>query len=143
MERIMKRLLRIRRDDSAGHVLAQLIIGIFFISMIFLAAGLIIISGKGKLFYLAGLLIGMGLAVAAVIHMYDVLDAGLRLNERGAATYIRNRSLLRMALAFVVLLAAVFIDVHAFAGVTLGLISIKLSGLSNKFIRRHLTKEDE
>ena len=85
----------------------------------------------------------MGLAVAAVINMYDVLDAGLRLNERGAATYIRNRSLLRMALAFVVLLAAVFIDVHAFAGVTLGLISIKLSGLSNKFIRRHLTKEDE
>ena len=43
MERIMKRLLRIRRDDSAGHVLAQLIIGIFFISMIFLGIAIFMI----------------------------------------------------------------------------------------------------
>ncbi|MCR5149437.1 MAG: hypothetical protein K6C35_10820 [Eubacterium sp.] len=139
---IMKRLLRLRRDDSAGHVLAQLIIGIFLISIIFLAAGLIIVPGTGKIFYLVGLLAGAALAVAAVINMYDALDAGLRLNEKGAATYIRNRSLLRIALAFVILLVAVFINIYAFVGVTLGLISIKLSGLSNKFIRRYLTKED-
>ena len=142
MRKIINRLLRIRRDDNAGKVLAQLIIGIILICLIFLILGVVIIPGMGKIFYLVGILLGLGLAVAAVINMYDALDAGLRLNEKGAATYIRNRSVLRIVIAFAVLLVAIFINIYAFIGVTLGLISIKLSGLSNKFIKRYLFRAD-
>ena len=142
MRKIINRLLRIRRDDNAGKVLAQLIIGIILICLIFFFFFVVIIPGMGKIFYLVGILLGSGLAVAAVINMYDALDAGLRLNEKGAATYIRNRSVLRIVIAFAVLLVAIFINIYAFIGVTLGLISIKLSGLSNKFIKRYLFRED-
>ena len=109
---------------------------IVMISFIFLAVGLLLCPGTGKLFFGAGLIVGMIAAVFAVIGMYDALDAGLRLNERGAASYIRARSILRIVIAFVLLLAAVLINVYAFAGVTAGLISIKLSGLTNKLIKR-------
>lgn len=129
-------LLNIRRNDAAGQVLAQLIAGIMMISMVFLIIGVILCPGTGKLFFAAGLIVGAAAAVFAVIGMYDALDAGLRLNERGAASYIRTRSILRIVLAFVLLLAAVLINVYAFVGVTAGLISIKISGLSNKLIKR-------
>ena len=136
VNKIRSMLLNIRRNDAAGQVLAQLIAGIVMISFIFLAVGLLLCPGTGKLFFGAGLIVGMIAAVFAVIGMYDALDAGLRLNERGAASYIRARSILRIVVAFVLLLAAVLINVYAFAGVTAGLISIKLSGLTNKLIKR-------
>lgn len=137
LNKLRKWLLNIRRNDSAGQVLAQLIMGILIISVIFLALGLLVCPGlSNKLFFGGGLIVGSAAAVFAVIGMYDALDAGLRLNERGAASYIKTRSVLRIVIAFVILLAAVLINVFAFAGVTAGLISIKISGLSNKLVKK-------
>ena len=59
VSKIRSMLLNIRRNDAAGQVLAQLIAGIVMISFIFLAVGLLLCPGMGKLFFGAGLIVGM------------------------------------------------------------------------------------
>lgn len=125
---------RIRNDESAGRTLAELILGILIHGIFFLALGMIVMNRR--LLFALGLLAGLIAAVFAVINMYDTLNMGLELKGKESVRYIRQKSFIRMAVALVLMLAAVLIDINLFIGVVVGLLSIKTSGLFNRYLDR-------
>lgn len=125
---------RIRNDESAGRTLAELILGILIHGIFFLALGMIVMNRR--LLFALGLLAGLIAAVFAVINMYDTLNMGLELKGKESIRYIRQKSFIRMAVALVLMLAAVLIDINLFIGVVVGLLSIKTSGLFNRYLDR-------
>ena len=125
---------RIRNDESAGRTLAELILGILIHGIFFLALGMIVMNRR--LLFALGLLAGLIAAVFAVINMYDTLNMGLELKGKESIRYIRQKSFIRMAVALVLMLAAVLININLFIGVVVGLLSIKTSGLFNRYLDR-------
>ncbi len=125
---------RIRNDESAGRTLAELILGILIHGIFFLALGMIVMNRR--LLFALGLLAGLIAAVFAVINMYDTLNMGLELKGKESVRYIRQKSFIRMAVALILMLAAVLININLFIGVVVGLLSIKTSGLFNRYLDR-------
>lgn len=91
-----------------------------------------------RLFFAVGLLVGLAAAVYAVINMYDTLNMGLELKDKDSVIYIRRKSLTRLGVALVLMVIAFFIDINAFIGVVVGLISIKTSGMLNRILLHFL-----
>lgn len=132
----MKKLSRIRSDESAGRTLAELILGILIHGILFFVLGMIVMAKR--LFFAVGLLVGLAAAVYAVINMYDTLNMGLELKDKDSIVYIRRKSLTRLGVALVLMIIALFIDMNSFIGVVIGLISIKTSGMFNRILIRFL-----
>lgn len=134
LKKLLKKMSRIRNDESAGRTLAELILGILIHGIFFLALGMIVMNRR--LLFALGLLAGLIAAVFAVINMYDTLNMGLELKGKESIRYIRQKSFIRMAVALVLMLAAVLININLFIGVVVGLLSIKTSGLFNRYLDR-------
>jgi len=120
-------MTRIRRDPEAGRALAELIFGIVLISAVFALIGGIFLPGRW--FFLGGLLVGAVTAVLLVINMYDSIEAAISMNEKRARSYASWHGVLRILITAVLLVIAIWIDVYAFVGLALGVVSLKLSGL--------------
>lgn len=134
LKKLLKKMSRIRNDESAGRTLAELILGILIHGIFFLALGMIVMNRR--LLFALGLLAGLIAAVFAVINMYDTLNMGLELKGKESVRYIRQKSFIRMAVALILMLAAVLININLFIGVVVGLLSIKTSGLFNRYLDR-------
>jgi hypothetical protein len=136
----LKRLSLIRRnDDTAAETLAELILGILIHGIVFLLLGMIVM--KHRLWFAAGLLVGILAAVYAVLNMYDTLYVGLDMSRKDSSSYIMKKSLTRAAIALALMVVSVLLDPYAFTGVVVGLLSIKTSGLFNRLLGRFLKKE--
>lgn len=120
-------MTRIRRDPEAGRTLAELIFGTILISGMIALIGTICLPGRW--FFLGGVLVGAVTAVLLVINMYDSIEASLTMNEKRARSYASFHAVLRIAVTAVLLGIAVWINLYAFAGLALGVASLKLSGL--------------
>jgi c-di-GMP-related signal transduction protein len=96
---------------------------------------------KHRLWFAAGLLVGILAAVYAVLNMYDTLYVGLDMSRKDSSAYIMKKSLTRAAIALALMVVSVLLDPYAFTGVVVGLLSIKTSGLFNRLLGRFLKKE--
>ena len=136
-------MTRIRRERVAGRTLAELIFGIILVSAVLAVIGGIFLPGRW--FFLAGLLVGAVAAILLVINMYDSIDAAVSMNEKRAKAYASWHGVLRILITAVILGIAIWIDVYAFVGVALGVVTLKLSGLLHlpiaKFFARLLGEE--
>ncbi len=124
---VLLRLTRIRRDREAGRTLAELIFGILLISGGLAIVGTIALPGRW--FFLGGIIVGAVTAVLLVINMYDSIEAAISMNEKRARNYASLHGALRIAVTAVLLGIAIWISVYSFAGLALGVASIKVSGL--------------
>ena len=120
-------MTRIRRDPEAGRTLAELIFGTLLISGVIALIGTICLPGRW--FFLGGVIAGTVTAVLLVINMYDSIEAALTMNEKRARSYASFHAVLRIAVTAVLLGIAVWISLYAFAGLALGVASLKISGL--------------
>ena len=130
MKKLLIRMTRIRREREAGRTLAELIFGIWIISMIIAVTGTVFLPGRW--YFLGGTAAGSAAATALVINMYDSIDAAVSMNEKRARRYASGHAVARIAATAVLLVLAIWIDVYCFAGLALGVASLKLSGLLHK-----------
>lgn len=140
LRKLLKKLSRIRSDESAGRTLAELILGIMIHGILFFVLGMIVMSRRA--YFGTGLLAGLAAAVYAVINMYDTLNIGLEMKGKDSVSYIRRKSLARTAAALILMVIAIIIDIYAFIGVVTGLISIKTSSIFNRILNRFLGAEE-
>ena len=120
-------MMRIRRDPEAGRTLAELIFGILLVSAGIALIGTIFLPGRW--FFLGGTVAGAVTAILLVINMYDSIEAALMMNEKRARSYASAHAVLRIVVTAVLLGIAVWISVYSFAGMALGVASLKISGL--------------
>ena len=131
-------MTRIRRDPEAGRTLAELIFGTILISAGIAPIGTIFLPGRW--YFLGGVIVGAVTAVLLVINMYDSIEAALSMNERRARNYASTHAALRLIVTAVLLAIAVWISVYSFAGLALGVASLKISGLLHKPIAKLFDK---
>ncbi len=127
MKKILIRLTRIRRDRVAGRTLAELILGIWILSLVIALIGTIVLPGRW--YFLGGVIVGAVAATLLVINMYDSIDAAISMNEKRARSYASWHGVLRILVTGVLLAIAIWISTYSFAGVALGVATLKLSGL--------------
>lgn len=120
-------MTRIRRDPEAGRTLAELIFGVILISLAIALVGTICLPGRW--YFLGGVAVGAVTAVLLVINMYDTIDAAVMMPEKRARSYASMHAVLRILVTAVLLGIAVWISPYAFAGLALGVASLKVSGL--------------
>ena len=127
MKKILIRMTRIRRDPVAGRTLAELILGIWILSLGIALIGTIVLPGRW--YFLGGVIVGAATATGLVINMYDSIDAAISMNEKRARSYASWHGVLRIIITGVLLGIAIWISTYSFAGVALGVATLKLSGL--------------
>lgn len=127
LTRFLLRLTRIRRERVAGRTLGELIFGIILISIPIALLGTLFLPGRW--FFLGGILVGTMTAVLLTVNMYDSIDAAVSMNEKRARSYASWHGVLRILVTAVILGVAIWIDIYAFVGVALGVVTLKLSGL--------------
>lgn len=123
------------------RILKELYIGIGITALFFLILGIIVM----RPFYIfaIGLLVGVLGACVWVYSMYDTLDRALDLSKKNAKSFVALRSILRLIIVCVVMGVAIYIHWVLFVGVTVGLLTLKISALINPYIKRYLDRKDD
>lgn len=114
--------------------LKELYIGIVIVSAAFLLLGIIFM--RPYWMFAIGILIGILCAFLWVYNMYDTLDRALDLGKKKAKGFVAIRSILRQLLITAILGVTVYLNWVLFVGTTIGLLSVKISGLINPHIRK-------
>lgn len=122
-------------------VLKELYIGIGIVAIFFLILGIIVM--RPFWIYALGLLVGTIGACLWLYSMYDVLDRALDLGKKSAKSFVAVRSILRMLIILGLMAGALFIHWNAFVGVTVGLLSLKLSAFLNPAVKKLMSKASE
>lgn len=124
-----KKINRVVKDLWLGTAL-------FFL----LYEGIGLIFAEYKLDYTIGLLIGSITTCYLVYHMYESLDVGLSMDEKSAAKYLRNKSIVRWIIRVAVAIASVYIPHVSVVGVMIGLLGLKLSAYFQPVIHKFWSK---
>lgn len=144
MTTLIQRLQKIRSrkesDKVAGRALAKMIVGILLHGILFFIIGMIVIPRR--IIFSLGLIVGLAGAIFAAISIYDALDIGLDLGEKSARMHVIKKTLIRFAVAIILMVGAILINIYAFVGVTVGLLSLKTSGLFHMAINKFLGETD-
>lgn len=106
------------------HVFAFLILGIFLMRPFWLFA--------------ISLLVGGVAAALLVYHIYDCLDQALDMEQKSARQFTSLRSLLRLVVRAALMIIAIQIHWVCFVGVTVGLLSPKVSSYLNPKVKKFL-----
>ena len=116
----------LKDDDRTGRQTRnELWIGIVVFVALFMLGNLLT---EKKLPYTSGLLLGGGVAVGMVGHMYGSIERALLYEEETAKKKIRFGSILRMVVMAVALATAVLLPEYlSVLGVFFGIISLKFS----------------
>lgn len=122
--------------------LYELLFGIVLFAAASLFANLFI---SRRLVYSLGVLLGTAIAVFMLFHMYAVLKRALRYDEDTAAKKVKLASLFRMVVMAAGIVAAVLLpEVFSFAGVLIGVLTLKFSAylqpLTHRFFNKILSK---
>lgn len=120
------------------RTLIELFFGIIIHVIIFLIPGAILIS-PGWLYVLS--IITGGLAACVVlINMYESLNVALELGKEKAKSIIIKKSIFRMILMLIVMLAGLMIHWSSFVGVVIGLLGLKTSAYFNPLFKKILNR---
>ena len=129
-----------REKLSGLHpVLKELVLGILLFGGV-VQVSLIWISSD-KVWFTAGLWLGVLTSVLTVCHMYHTLDNALDMDEESAQNRIRRGHALRFFFTVVVFLGIYFLKIANLVAFFLGLLSLKFSAYMQPWIHRILTKK--
>lgn len=117
-------------------VLKELYIGIVIVAIFFLLLGIIVM--RPFWIFALGLLVGTLGACLWVYNMYDTLDRALDLSKKSAKGFVTLRCILRELAVAVLMGVSLVLHWCAFVGVAVGLLSLKISGLLNPYIKKLL-----
>lgn len=123
---------------NSRELLKQLYIGIGMSVAFFAAIGAIFM--RPIWLYESSLIIGGGLACFLLYYTYDCLERALDMQPKSARAFITIRVLFRLAFRAGLLVVSIIIDWSAFVGVSIGLLSVKISAYMNPLVKRHRIK---
>ena len=107
------------------QTLCELIVGIIFFFVIFLAGNIFVTN---RVAYTLGLLIGSLIAGFMSSHMYRALEQAMLYDEDTAAKKVKTGTILRVLLMMAGLVAALLLpEWFSVIGVALGVLSLKFS----------------
>ncbi len=132
----IKKTLRKMSSKPETRTLLELYAGIILCGVIMLVVGIIFARPMWK--YLVGIILGVAGAMFQLYNMYDTIDRALSVDEGRARGYMTSKSMLRLILSAVLMIIAYFIGLPAFAGVILGLFSLKISALINPLVKKFM-----
>lgn len=125
---------------ESRRILKEIYVGIALFVICFLILGAFLM--RPYLLFAASLLIG-GIASALFLyHIYDCLDRALDMQQKDARSFVTLRSMLRLIIRTVLMIGAIMLDWTAFVGVTIGLLSPKVSSYFNPQISKLLDRFD-
>ena len=133
---VIKKTLKRMSQRPETRTLLELYIGVLLLGALILIIGLIF--ARPMWMYALGVVAGTATAMVQLYNMYDTLDRALDADESKARSYITSKSMLRLILITVVMVAAYFIGFTTFVGVVLGLFTVKLSALINPWLKKHI-----
>lgn len=116
------------------RVLKELYIGILITALFFFIIGIIVM--RPFWIFALGLLVGIAGACIWLYGMYDTLDRVLDMRGKSVKGFAALRSVLRLVAVMAVMIAAIIIHWAAFVGVTVGLLTLKISALLNPLIKK-------
>lgn len=122
------------------RVLKELYIGISVSLALFLILGIIFI--RPVWIYVCALLVGGAVAALIIRDTYITLDKALDMHSKGAHHYVTTRSLVRLVVKIILMVVAIMLNWVAFVGVTVGLLSPKISAYLNPMIKKYIFKDD-
>lgn len=133
---VIKKTLKRMSQRPETRTLLELYIGVLLLGALILIIGLTF--ARPMWMYALGVVAGTATAMVQLYNMYDTLDRALDADESKARSYITSKSMLRLILITVVMVAAFFIGFTTFVGVVLGLFTVKLSALINPWLKKHI-----
>lgn len=136
-----------KKIQTSNETLVELIAGIIPVTVVAGIVGTILIStikaweSVSVWAYLYSLVLGAVCAALVVIHMYRTLDRGLdMISTEDAAKYSKRGYALRLVFMVLVLLCGLKFSFLNFAGVFIGLLTLKVSiymrGLTRKMLKK-------
>lgn len=128
-------------QQDTGSTLRELVLGTVLCGVIICL--ITVWFADAKLTFLISMAVGVLAAVAMAFHINRAIEYALEMPEDSAGKYMRNQSLLRMAGAFVLALAAYYLKGDIVA-IFLGLLSLKpgayVQPLIHRLLKRNLKK---
>lgn len=128
--------------QRSNETMIELIVGILAVNICVVIPGGII-SGNVLKFCL-GELLGMFYAIFMVIHMTRTIEDMLEMPADESVSYARRGYAIRLVVTIIVIIAGLEIPYLGFAGLFIGMISIKISvwirPLTRKFTTKYLSK---
>lgn len=125
--------------QEANETLLDLILGCLVYSLLFEAAGLLLVNNKGS--YSLGLFLGTAAAVGISIHMEKSLERCLDMEPGKGQRFMTIRSILR----WLVMLAAAWMglkfDAISFPAVIIGMLGLKISAHFHMYTNLYITKK--
>lgn len=128
----------IRRTNET---LIELMAGIVVIAVLLLAAGIFIPADTVQ--FELGVLLGIAYALILVIHMTVTIENSLDMPPEDGAKYAKRSYFVRLVLTIAVVIAGLKLPFVHFAGVFLGMMSVKVSVWIRPAVRKYLFKKSK
>ena len=131
---------------SVNETLLELVLGIVPVTVVAAIVGVVLIVGvdafkeQSVWRYLWSLLLGAVCAAFVAFHMYMTLNRGLDMLTDDAAKYSRRGYVLRLVFMVLVLLCGLKLPFFNFAGVFVGMLTLKVSIYIRPLTKRMLAK---
>lgn len=139
--------IRMMARDKGKRTLIDLIFGTALLDLLEIILGALIAPTERKLAYVLGVLAGLVCASFMMIHMYKTLEQAMLLDNKNAKHKTKIGAFLRMlVMVGTLILTALFNDYVSLIGTFLGILSLKISALSQPLIDKlviYLTREEE
>lgn len=119
---------------ESRRVLKEIYVGIGIHVFVFLILGIFLM--RPFWMFAISLLIGGVAAALLVYHIYDCLDQALDMEQKDARQFTSLRSLLRLVVRSALMIVAIMIHWTCFVGVTVGLLSPKVSSYLNPKVKK-------
>lgn len=133
-----------KNAEKMDETLKELMTGILLFGLVCLVVGVWFVNSPLK--YIAGLLIGLVLALSAAWHMHWSICRNMDLNvdrEGAANAYAVKSSMIRYGVILVVFLAVCLTDFAYPLAVFLGIMGLKAGAYLQPFTRKYLFKKTD
>ena len=133
-----------KNAEKMDETLKELMTGILLFGLVCLVVGVWFVNSPLK--YIAGLLIGLVLALSAAWHMHWSICRNMDLNvdrEGAANAYAVKSSMIRYGVIVVVFLAVCLTDFAYPLAVFLGIMGLKAGAYLQPFTRKYLFKKTD
>ncbi|MBO5425477.1 MAG: hypothetical protein J6A25_08185 [Lachnospiraceae bacterium] len=125
---------------NSPRVIKELYIGIGISALAFLILGCFLM--RPYWIYALALVIGSVCACFQAYSIYETLDITLDLAPKKAKGFAMVRSIIRLLICMGLMIGGILIHWVAFVGVTIGLLTLKISAFLNPLISKRMNKID-
>lgn len=123
------------KTNDVRRVGKDLIVGMILFGVI---VQIVLLFFPDRIYHAIGLWIGVIMGIISSIHMRTVVEEAVYMEDKSAASYVRNRSILRYLLTAVVFGIVLYFDFASILTLLIGIMGLKVSAYLQPVIRRKI-----